>query len=158
MSYTIARTIALTVLCAVSHVAVSATHPDEILTTPAAGKQPHILMVLFDDYGWADAGWHRNYTAPGGAAVPYTEEVQTPTLNGLVQSGIELNRNYIYKVPFLPHEAARTVHNQSSHMAVHAPHHFQHLHIQRLGLAVPSLRLVQRRQVVEVCRQTPNRG
>ena len=24
----------------------------ERLTAPAAGKQPHILMVLFDDYGW----------------------------------------------------------------------------------------------------------
>eukprot|EP00947_MAST-08B_sp_MAST-8B-sp1_P004791 g4791.t1 len=71
--------------------------PDEILTKPVAGKQPHILMVLFDDYGWADAGWHRNYTAPGGAKVPATDEVQTPHLNELVSSGIELNRNYIYK-------------------------------------------------------------
>lgn len=48
-------------------------------------------------YGWADAGWHRNYTAPGGAKVPATDEVQTPHLNELVSSGIELNRNYIYK-------------------------------------------------------------
>ena len=26
----------------------------ERLTAPAAGKQPHILMILFDDYGWED--------------------------------------------------------------------------------------------------------
>jgi len=24
----------------------------ERLTAPASGKQPHILMILFDDYGW----------------------------------------------------------------------------------------------------------
>lgn len=29
--------------------------PDEILTKPVAGKQPHILMVLFDDVGEAGA-------------------------------------------------------------------------------------------------------
>ena len=34
-------------------------------------------MILFDDYGWADAGWHRNYTAPGGEHVPYAPDVQT---------------------------------------------------------------------------------
>ena len=69
----------------------------ERLTQPAGGKKPHILMLLFDDFGWADAGWHRNYTAPGGEYVPYTEEVQTPALNALVHEGIELDRNYIYK-------------------------------------------------------------
>ena len=43
----------------------------ERLTQPAGGKKPHILMLLFDDFGWADAGWHRNYTAPGGEHVPF---------------------------------------------------------------------------------------
>ena len=69
----------------------------EILRKPAAGKQPHILLVLFDDYGWADAGWHRNYTAPDGSFVPATPEVQTPHLDSLVKEGINLNRNYVYK-------------------------------------------------------------
>jgi len=64
---------------------------------PAAGKQPHILMVLFDDYGWADAGWHRGYTAPGGEHVPATPEVATPNLDALVKVGIDLNRHYVYK-------------------------------------------------------------
>ena len=44
--------------------------------------------------GWADAGWHRNYTGPGGAHIPPTVEVQTPNLNALVHDGIELDRNY----------------------------------------------------------------
>ena len=69
----------------------------ERLIAPAGAKRPHIWMLLFDDYGWADAGWHRNYTGPGGVAVPPTPEVQTPNLNQMVAEGIELNRNYVYK-------------------------------------------------------------
>jgi hypothetical protein len=45
-----------------------------------------------DDYGWANAGWHRNTTGPGGAHIPYTDEVQTPVMNKLVKEGIELDR------------------------------------------------------------------
>ena len=37
----------------------------EQLQPPAMGKQPHIMMVLWDDYGWAEASWHRNYTIGG---------------------------------------------------------------------------------------------
>lgn len=77
---------------------------------PAAGKQPHILMILgglqtimdslhflsllhlVDDWGWANVGYHRkeyNDTTP---------EVQTPNIDQLVAEGIELNRNYVFKV------------------------------------------------------------
>lgn len=35
--------------------------------------------------------------AQGGGFVPYTDEVQTPNLNELVRTGIELNRQYVYK-------------------------------------------------------------
>jgi hypothetical protein len=72
----------------------------ERLTTPAAGAGkplPNIWMLLFDDYGWADAGWHRNYTAPGGEFVPATAEVSTPHLDQMVREGINLNRAYVYK-------------------------------------------------------------
>ena len=69
----------------------------ERLTAPVADKKPHILMILFDDYGWADAGWHRDYTAPGGEHVPATPEVSTPNLNALVKQGIDLDRHYVYK-------------------------------------------------------------
>eukprot|EP00038_Savillea_parva_P020803 m.32546 g.32546 ORF g.32546 m.32546 type:complete len:730 (-) comp4898_c0_seq1:218-2407(-) len=69
----------------------------ERLTQPRGGKKPHLMFVLFDDYGWANAGWHRNYTAPGGEFVPATDEVATPNLNELVRSGINLNRAYVYK-------------------------------------------------------------
>eukprot|EP01043_Picozoa_sp_COSAG02_P039618 COSAG02_NODE_3143_length_7292_cov_20.803698_4_plen_148_part_00 len=48
------------------------------------------------DYGWSEAGWHRNYTI-GGLHVPATDEVQTPQLDELVRNGIELDRAYAYK-------------------------------------------------------------
>mmetsp|Transcript_13788 Transcript_13788/g.50210 ORF Transcript_13788/g.50210 Transcript_13788/m.50210 type:complete len:561 (+) Transcript_13788:81-1763(+) len=52
------------------------------------GSRPHILMILTDDYGWANAGWHR----PEGY-----EEVQTPYMDALVKQGVELDRHYAYK-------------------------------------------------------------
>ena len=55
----------------------------------ATGDLPHIVMLLIDDFGWADASWHR----PAGYA-----EVQTPNMDALVKSGIELDRNYVFKV------------------------------------------------------------
>eukprot|EP00729_Bicosta_minor_P020008 gene20008-7499_t len=46
-------------------------------------------MHLADDFGWANAGWHR---APG------FDEVQTPNMNHLVQCGIELDQAYAYQI------------------------------------------------------------
>ena len=69
----------------------------ERLLPPAAGKKPHIWMLLFDDYGWADAGWHRDTTGPGGVHIPADPEVVTPNLNQMVKEGIELDRAYVYK-------------------------------------------------------------
>ena len=43
---------------------------------PAGGKKPHIAFVLFDDYGWADANWHRTEDP--------SPDVQTPTMDALV--------------------------------------------------------------------------
>jgi arylsulfatase B len=56
-------------------------------TAPAFATKPHIFMVVVDDFGWADAGWHR--------AIP-SKEVLTPTMDALVKSGIELNRHYVH--------------------------------------------------------------
>ena len=36
-----------------------------------------------DDYGWSEAGWHRNYSL-GGVTVPYTDEVKTPNMDGTI--------------------------------------------------------------------------
>ena len=61
----------------------------ERLTAPAAGTQPHILMILFDDYGWADAGWHRIDDKDP------SQDVVTPVMNQLVKEGIEMDRQYV---------------------------------------------------------------
>eukprot|EP01062_Namystynia_karyoxenos_P003461 TRINITY_DN11238_c0_g1_i1.p1 TRINITY_DN11238_c0_g1~~TRINITY_DN11238_c0_g1_i1.p1 ORF type:complete len:597 (+),score=113.64 TRINITY_DN11238_c0_g1_i1:70-1791(+) len=54
------------------------------------GTKPHIVYVLVDDWGWADAGWHR----PPGQA----DGVETPVLDRLVREGVELDRLYVYKM------------------------------------------------------------
>ena len=55
-----------------------------------ASTRPNILLVLADDLGWANVGWHR----PGNGSF---KEVQTPNMNALVrEEGIELNRAYAY--------------------------------------------------------------
>merc|ERR1740117_2631639 len=54
----------------------------------ATGVKPHIVMHLADDFGWANAGWHR----PEGYA-----EVKTPSMDALVREGIELDQAYAYK-------------------------------------------------------------
>lgn len=61
--------------------------PKAIVAGLTKPTKPHILMVLVDDFGWADAGWHRK---------PSTPEVVTPTMDDLVASGVELNRHYVH--------------------------------------------------------------
>jgi arylsulfatase A-like enzyme len=52
-----------------------------------AGK-PHIVFLLIDDFGWADGSWHREKGY---------KEVQTENMQQLVDEGIELTRNYVFK-------------------------------------------------------------
>lgn len=51
-----------------------------------AVERPHIVLVLVDDWGWNNAGYHR----------PDDPEVFTPNINKLVEAGIELDRHYTY--------------------------------------------------------------
>lgn len=53
-----------------------------------AADKPHVIMLLADDFGWANAGWHRP---------DHINEVQTPNMNSLVAKGIELDRAYSFK-------------------------------------------------------------
>ncbi len=45
----------------------------------------HIVMLLVDDLGWGNVGWHRP-DLPG--------EVKTPAMDKVVADGIELQRFY----------------------------------------------------------------
>ena len=61
------------------------------LATAAPAEKPHVFFLLVDDYGWAGAGWH-NKVLSGGQ-----REVQTPHMDKLVATGIELNQHYTFK-------------------------------------------------------------
>lgn len=67
-------------------------------------SKPHIVLVLVDDWGWNNVGYHR----------PNDAEVVTPTINALVKEGIELNRHYVYHY-CAPSRASL----QSGRLAVH---------------------------------------
>ena len=54
--------------------------------------QPHLLFVLVDDLGHANVGFHWR----GG--VPPPAEVATPHIDGLADSGMVLNRHYVFRM------------------------------------------------------------
>jgi len=56
----------------------------------ASASPPHVLFILLDDWGWADAGWHMKPDQAQG--------VRTPNMDALVREGVELNRHYAYKM------------------------------------------------------------
>lgn len=55
--------------------------------TAAAADKPHVVLILVDDWGWDNAGYHR----PAG-----DKEIVTPHIDQLVKEGIELDRHYTY--------------------------------------------------------------
>ena len=71
----------LAVLCAVVAVAV-------------AGELPNIVVVVGDDVGWANVGWHNPSPSSSNASQWY---VRTPRMDALVADGIELDRHYAFK-------------------------------------------------------------
>ena len=80
---------ALTALAAAAslalHVLTTATTP----TTAATTKSPHIVLILVDDWGYANVGYHR---APG------FPETKTPNIDSLANTGVKLERFYTYKL------------------------------------------------------------
>ena len=63
-----------------------------ILSVQAApAKKPHILFLMVDDWGWANAGYHHN-------DIDSSKEVVTPNFDNLVKEGLVLEQHYIYKI------------------------------------------------------------
>lgn len=52
---------------------------------PASGAKPNILLIVADDLGWSDVGWH------GGFG-------KTPVMDKLVREGVELDQHYVQPV------------------------------------------------------------
>src|SRR5687768_1393894 len=69
----------LSLLLILSLAAALRTHAAE------AGARPNILLIVADDLGWADVGWH------GG-------KFKTPHMDRLVREGVELDRHYVQPV------------------------------------------------------------
>ena len=59
------------------------------LSANTGGPRPHLLYILADDFGWADADWHR----PDG-----WDEAATPNMMKELETGIELDNMYSFKV------------------------------------------------------------
>ncbi len=55
-------------------------------TEAIAAKTPNILLIVADDLGWRDVGWH-------GA-----EKIRTPHMDRLVREGVELDQHYVQPV------------------------------------------------------------
>ena len=77
---------------------IAATVLVALLRTPptrgaSAAKQPHILYILVDDFGWADADWHR----PAASSPANTDPLATPTMTALIREGIELDQHFAFK-------------------------------------------------------------
>jgi arylsulfatase B len=74
--------------------AFNALLPALLLALVAAGgapAPPHILVMLMDDFGAANVGYHRT------PADDPNHEVQTPHMDALVASGIRLDHFYAHK-------------------------------------------------------------
>ena len=56
------------------------------ISTVAATRRPHIIMVVADDLGWNDVSFH------GSTQIP------TPTLDKLANDGVQLNNYYVQPV------------------------------------------------------------
>jgi arylsulfatase A-like enzyme len=54
-------------------------------TFAAAAERPNILLIVADDLGWKDVGWH-------GA------KIETPHMDELVRTGVELDQHYVQPV------------------------------------------------------------
>ena len=59
------------------------------LSLVSSSHPPHIVFMLVDDWGWANAGYHRD---------PPTPEVVTPNIDSLVKQGLELDQHYAYYI------------------------------------------------------------
>ncbi len=56
-------------------------------SSPAAPltKRPNILLIVADDLGWSDVGWHNGFG-------------KTPNMDRLVREGVELDQHYVQPV------------------------------------------------------------
>src|SRR5690606_17304193 len=72
---------ALAVVCSLVSFAVTPARLSADEASPAAEK-PNFVVIVADDLGWGDVGWHEG---------PY----RTPHLDRLCREGLELDQHYV---------------------------------------------------------------
>ncbi len=75
----------LTLLFSLTTLFLSSSQELSRAAAPAPASKPNILLIVADDLGWADVGWH------GGFG-------KTPHMDRLVKEGIELDQHYVQPV------------------------------------------------------------
>lgn len=82
-----------------------------LVTAPAlrAGEpaRPNIILIIADDLGWKDVGWHGS-------------EIKTPHLDKLAKGGVQLDRHYVYPT-CSPTRAGIFTGRNPSRFKIHAP-------------------------------------
>jgi len=74
---------------------VASALADEVPTK----RKPHVVLILADDYGWANFGVHRrDHPLDNADARQGQLEVHTPNLDSLADEGVLLDRHYAYKI------------------------------------------------------------
>ena len=73
---------------------VMATAISALATPVKSSSPPHILLIVADDYGWNDIGYHSipNITCAEKKCI------QTPTLDNLAASGVKMEQYYVQQV------------------------------------------------------------
>jgi arylsulfatase A-like enzyme len=63
----------------------------------ASPARPHVLLVVADDYGWNDVGYHQNQISSANPQGLQTTNValKTPTLDRLADEGKKLEMYYV---------------------------------------------------------------
>ena len=62
---------------------VDVQQPEE--PTPSKKRQPNIVFILADDYGYNDIGYHGS-------------EIRTPVMDGLADQGVKLRNYYVQPI------------------------------------------------------------
>ncbi|WP_417592173.1 arylsulfatase B [Parasphingorhabdus sp.] len=61
------------------------TQPDQVADAQSSGPRPNIVFILVDDMGWNDVGYHGS-------------EISTPNIDALAESGVKLERSYVFPI------------------------------------------------------------
>jgi arylsulfatase A-like enzyme len=69
--------------------------------------RPNIVLIIADDLGWRDVGWHGS-------------EIHTPALDRLAKNGVRLERHYVYPT-CSPTRAGLLSGRNPSRFGIHAP-------------------------------------